>query len=54
MRTRRRGDLQQMLTRLPAMTIDDFQKGDAVILVSTEGNDSRLRRSRWWEAWSRS
>ena len=29
-----------MLTRLPAVTVNDFQKGDAVILVSTEGNDS--------------
>jgi len=33
-----RGDLQQLLTRLPAMTLSDFQKGEAVILVSTEGN----------------
>ncbi len=38
----RGGDLQQMLTRLPAMTVNDFQKGDAVILVSTEGNDSEV------------
>ena len=36
------GDLQQMLTRLPAVTVSDFQKGDAVILVSTEGNDSAV------------
>jgi Domain of unknown function (DUF5666) len=36
------GDLQQMLTRLPAMTVNDFQKGDAVILVSTEGTDSAV------------
>ena len=34
------GDLQQVLSRLPAMTIGDFQKGDAVILVSTEGGAS--------------
>jgi hypothetical protein len=34
------GDLQQILTRLPAVTVNDFQKGDAVILVSTEGTDS--------------
>jgi len=34
------GDLQQMLSRLPALTVNDFQKGDAVILVSTEGTDS--------------
>jgi hypothetical protein len=32
------GDLAQMLSRLPAVTLSDFQKGDAVILVSTEGN----------------
>ena len=36
------GDLQQMLTRLPAVTVNDFQKGDAVILVSTEGTDSAV------------
>jgi hypothetical protein len=28
------------LSRLPAVALSDFQKGDAVILVSTEGNDS--------------
>ena len=27
-----------MLSRLPAVTLADFQKGDAVILVSTEGS----------------
>jgi hypothetical protein len=32
------GDLQQMLSRLPAVTVADFQKGDAVILVSTQGS----------------
>jgi co-chaperonin GroES (HSP10) len=32
------GDLQQMLSRLPSLTLKDFQKGDTVILVSTEGN----------------
>lgn len=31
------GDLQQILSRLPTVAISDFQKGDAVILVSTEG-----------------
>jgi hypothetical protein len=31
-----------MLSRLPAVTIGDFQKGDAVILVSTEGNNSEV------------
>src|SRR5271165_2250698 len=34
------GDLGKMLLRLPAVTVADFQKGDAVILVSTEGSDS--------------
>ncbi len=32
------GDLQQMLSRLPAAALSDFQKGDAVMIVSTEGN----------------
>jgi hypothetical protein len=32
------GDLAQMLSRTPAVTIGEFQKGDAVIMVSTEGN----------------
>lgn len=36
------GDLQQVLTRLPASTVSDFQKGDAVILVSTEGNTAEV------------
>jgi hypothetical protein len=36
------GDLQQMLSRLPAVTINDFQKGDAVLLVSTQGTDSEV------------
>ena len=36
------GDLQQMLLRLPAVTVSDFQKGDAVILVSTRGNDTEV------------
>jgi hypothetical protein len=31
-----------MLLRLPAVTIADFQKGDAVILVSTQGNDAEV------------
>jgi hypothetical protein len=30
-------DLQQMMARLPASTLADFQKGDAVMIVSTEG-----------------
>jgi hypothetical protein len=32
------GDLQQMLGRLPASALGDFQKGDAVMIVSTEGS----------------
>jgi len=36
------GDLQQMLSRLPAVTVSDFQKGDAVILVSTQGTDAEV------------
>ena len=31
------GDLQQVLSRLPASGLSDFQKGDAVMIVSTEG-----------------
>jgi hypothetical protein len=31
------GDLQQVLSRLPASSLADFQKGDAVMIVSTEG-----------------
>ena len=34
-----RGDFQQMLARLPASGLGDFQKGDAVMLVSTEGSE---------------
>ena len=34
--------MQQMLSRLPAVTVSDFQKGDAVILVSTQGTDSEV------------
>lgn len=35
-----RGDLQQMLMRLPASTLNDFQKGDAVLIVAaTSPND---------------
>lgn len=33
-------DLQRMLSRLPNSTLADLQKGDAVIIVSTEGGDS--------------
>jgi hypothetical protein len=31
------GDLQQMLSRLPASPLGDFQKGDAVMVVATSG-----------------
>jgi hypothetical protein len=31
------GDLQQMLSRMPASSLADLHKGDAVMLVSTEG-----------------
>lgn len=32
-----RPDFQQLVNRLPASTLTDFQKGDAVLVVSTEG-----------------
>jgi hypothetical protein len=35
-----RGDFQQMLSRLPAVTIADLQKGSAVMIVATEGSES--------------
>ena len=31
------GDLQQMINRMPAATLADLQKGDAVMMVGTEG-----------------
>jgi hypothetical protein len=33
------GDMQQMLSRLPASTLADFQKGDAVMIVASEGQN---------------
>jgi Domain of unknown function (DUF5666) len=33
-------DLQQILSRMPAAPLTDFQKGDAVMVVSTEGSSS--------------
>lgn len=33
----RSGDMQQMLSRLPAVTLAELQKGDAVMIVTTEG-----------------
>jgi Domain of unknown function (DUF5666) len=35
-------DLQQMLSRMPASTIADLQKGDAVMLVGTEANGKEV------------
>jgi hypothetical protein len=35
-----RGDFQQFLNRLPAATLADLQKGDAVMIVSTESGDA--------------
>jgi hypothetical protein len=34
------GDLQQFLSRLPSVTIADLHKGDAVMMVATEGSAS--------------
>ena len=31
------GDLQQAISRMPRTTLGDLQKGDAVMIVSTEG-----------------
>lgn len=33
-------DFQQMVSRMPQATLAEFQKGDAVMIVSTEGTDS--------------
>ncbi|HYK38843.1 MAG TPA: hypothetical protein VEU98_02395, partial [Candidatus Eremiobacteraceae bacterium] len=35
-----RGDFQQMLSRMPAAAISDFVKGDALMIVATEGSAS--------------
>jgi hypothetical protein len=32
------GDFQQMLARMPAVTLAELQKGDALMIVATEGN----------------
>lgn len=37
----RAGDFQQMLARLPASPLTDFQKGDAVMVVATSGPGDR-------------
>jgi len=34
------GDLQQALSRMPAATLADLQKGDAVMIVTTEGTQA--------------
>jgi Domain of unknown function (DUF5666) len=34
------GDFQQMLNRMPAVTLADLHKGDAVLIVATEGSSS--------------
>lgn len=33
-------DFQQMLSRMPATTLNDLHKGDAVLVVATQGSDS--------------
>jgi hypothetical protein len=33
------GDFQQMIARMPPATLSDLQKGDAVMVVATEGNE---------------
>ena len=35
-----RADFQQIVNRLPAATLSDFQKGEAIMVVSTQGTDS--------------
>jgi len=32
------GDFQQMIARMPASSVSDFQKGDALMIVATEGS----------------
>jgi len=38
-------DFQQMLGHMPAVTVADLQKGDAVMIVSTEGTASALPKA---------
>lgn len=33
-------DFQQMLSRMPAVTLNDLHKGDAVLIVTTQGTAS--------------
>lgn len=34
------GDIQQILSRMPPATLDNLQKGDVVMIVSTAGDAS--------------
>ena len=34
------GDFQQVIARMPAATLSDLQKGEAVMVVTTQGNGS--------------
>jgi hypothetical protein len=34
----RAGDFQQLIARMPAATLSDLQKGDAVMIVATAGS----------------
>jgi Domain of unknown function (DUF5666) len=36
----RGGDMQQMISQMPASTLADLQKGDAVMIVTTEGTEA--------------
>ncbi|HEY6337149.1 MAG TPA: hypothetical protein VIW68_01520 [Candidatus Sulfotelmatobacter sp.] len=38
--TRGGGDFQQMLSYTPAVAVSDLKKGDAIVLLTTEGNSS--------------
>ena len=38
-------DFQQMLSRMPALTLSDLHKGDAVMIVATQGEPSEEGRS---------
>ncbi len=36
------GDLQQIISRMPPATLADLQKGDAVMIVATEGSTAKI------------
>jgi len=36
----RGGDFQQMIARMPAATLSDLQKGDAIMVVTTQGSEN--------------